>query len=256
MGIHKIIEKLDLNQKQANIYFALLQMGTGRIQEIAKNTSLKRTTTYSILDGLVQRGFVSVLKKGGHREYFAEDPKKLPQLFEREIQEIKRKQTNITEALPELASIYNAHATKPKISFYEGIEGIKRVFNETLELKKGEEILAYASAHDIHSFLGSDYVRNYLEQRVKKGIVQRAIAESSPEAIEHQKNDRQELRKTRLVDKNKFPFSNEINIFRNKMIILSYKDLLGVIIESAEIAKTQRAIFELAWLGAKEIEKK
>jgi hypothetical protein len=36
------------------------------------------------------------------------------------------------------------------------------------------------------------------------------------------------------------------------MLIISYKELLGVVIESAEIARTQKAIFELAWLGAKE----
>ena len=33
-------------------------------------------------------------------------------------------------------------------------------------------------------------------------------------------------------------------------MIASYRDQMGVIIESKEIADTQRAIFELAWLGA------
>lgn len=55
---------------------------------------------------------------------------------------------------------------------------------------------------------------------------------------------------TRLVDKERFPFTNEINIFRNKMIIMSYADLLGVMVESEVIAKTQKSIFELSWLGA------
>lgn len=47
----------------------------------------------------------------------------------------------------------------------------------------------------------------------------------------------------------------EINIFANKLAIISFKEQMGVIIESADVAKTQRAIFELAWLGAKNIKK-
>lgn len=73
---------------------------------------------------------------------------------------------------------------------------------------------------------------------------------------EHQKNDRKENRVTRLVPKDKFPFSNEINIFGNKVMIASFKDQIGVIIESADVARTQRAIFELAWLGTEKYNKK
>ncbi len=62
--------------------------------------------------------------------------------------------------------------------------------------------------------------------------------------------DKEELRQCRLIDIEKFPFKNQINIFGNKIMIASYRDQMGVIIESKEIADTQRAIFELAWLGA------
>ena len=172
-----------------------------------------------------------------------------------EILKIKERQKAIAEVLPELGSLYNANAAKPAIRFYEGLEALKQVFNETLELKKGEEILVYSSAESIHTYLGDVYVKNYLAQRKQKGIIQRAIAEDSLSAQEHLKHDKEELRQTRLVSKEFFPFSNEINIFRNKMLIISYKDFFGVVIESAEIAKTQKAIFELAWIGSKNIKK-
>lgn len=250
MDITANLSKLGLNEKQSALYFSLLQLGTAQIQEIAKKSGLKRTTAYSILDNLIQRGFITMSQKGAHREYTAENPKKLPHVLDEEIYKMKEQQKNLYDIIPELSSFYNKHQTKPKITFYEGLDGLKQVFAETLELADGEEILAYSSAKSIHTFFGDKYVEHYLESRIDRGITQRAIAEDSLEAREHQKNDRAELRLTRLVDKNKFPFSNEINIFRNKICILSYKDLLGVIIESSEIAKTQKAIFELAWIGA------
>jgi len=249
MDIATVLQAVGLNENQVAVYITLLQMGSGEIQDIARKSGVKRTTAYSVLDVLMQEGLVSFVQKGAHREYFAEDPRKLPKLLEEEKRRLNRKQERITEALPELASLYNAHATKPKIRFYEGIDGIKQMFEETLELKSGTEMLAFSSAESIHEYL-RDYVPYYLEQRVAKGIRQRAIAEDSPEAREHQKNDAKELRQTRLVDREQFPFSNEINIFGNKVMIASYKDLLGVIIESVEVARTQKAIFELAWIGA------
>lgn len=252
MNVEQLSQNLNLSQNQALIYYTLLQMGSGRIQEIAAKSRLIRTTTYSLLDSLIKKGFVTMVKKAGHREYFAENPQNIPNILDNEVQKLIEQKNKVTSALPELASLYNIHATKPKIRFYEGLDGLKQIFNETLELNKGEEILAYSSAASIHEYLGDEYVRQYLNRRVKKGIIQRAIAEDSPAGREHRKNDKQELRKTKLVDANKFPFSNEINIFKNKMIIMSYKDLLGVVIESSEIARTQKAIFELAWLGAKQ----
>jgi len=254
MNINNKLENFGLQPKEITIYLNLLQMGSGSIQEISFKCNIKRTTVYSVLDSLIQKGLVSFTKSRGHREYFAEDPAKIPQIIEELSRQLQMKQKNIIDALPELSSIYNIKGTKPKIRFYEGIDGIKTLFEETLQLKSGEETLAYSSAESIHEYL-QEYVPSYLKRRIKKGITQRAIAEDSPEAREHQKNDQKELRQTILVNKDKFPFSNEINIFRNKVSIASYRDLLGVIIESSEIAKTQKAIFELAWIGAKLIEK-
>jgi len=50
-----------------------------------------------------------------------------------------------------------------------------------------------------------------------------------------------------------YPFTNEINIYRNKVAIISLEDeLVAVVIESESIANGQRSIFELAWKGAGE----
>lgn len=246
---------MGLNQTQAKVYLTLLQLGSGYIQEIAKKSALKRTTTYSILDTLVQKGLVSYSKKKAHREYAVEDPKKIPKSLNKEIDKIKQTQQDVLEILPELSSLYNVLKTKPTIRYFEGIEGLKQVFEETLELKKGEEILAYSTAVGVHQYL-DEYIPGYIIRRAKGGIWQRDIVEDSAEARRHQKNDQVEFRETRILPTGRFPFSNEINIFGNKMGIISYKELFGVIIESAEIAKTQKTIFELAWYAADKLQVK
>ena len=61
--------------------------------------------------------------------------------------------------------------------------------------------------------------------------------------------DKENYRELRLVPEKEFTFTNEINIYDGKVAIISYKDkpLIGMIIESLEIANTQRDIFKMAW---------
>ena len=55
-----------------------------------------------------------------------------------------------------------------------------------------------------------------------------------------------------LVNKEQFPFENEVLIFGNVVGIVSLNpdELLGLIVESPTLARTMRAVFDLAWLGA------
>ncbi|MCX6743308.1 MAG: hypothetical protein NT116_03655 [Candidatus Parcubacteria bacterium] len=67
--------------------------------------------------------------------------------------------------------------------------------------------------------------------------------------------NQEQLRTVRLLDHKDFPVNNETNIYANKIAIASYgKEMFAMIIESEEIARAQKAIFELAWKGAEGLE--
>ena len=52
-----------------------------------------------------------------------------------------------------------------------------------------------------------------------------------------------------------FHCSSKTNIYKNKIAIANYeKDIFGMIIESEEIARSQKAVFELAWRGAEDLQ--
>ncbi|KKW10725.1 MAG: Transcriptional regulator, TrmB [Parcubacteria group bacterium GW2011_GWA2_49_9] len=67
--------------------------------------------------------------------------------------------------------------------------------------------------------------------------------------------DEEERREVAFVPSDKYYFSPEINIYDNKVMIASWKEKLGVSIESAEIADAMKKIFELAWAEAKRLDK-
>ena len=117
-------------------------------------------------------------------------------------------------------------------------------------MKSGDEILAYV-ANDTVKYL-EEYALDYVKRRVEKNINLRGIYQDTPELKKYLGSDTAQLRLFKLADSKFFTLKNEINIYADKMIILTYSpEPFGVLIESKEIADTQRAIFEMAWRGAK-----
>jgi hypothetical protein len=95
----------------------------------------------------------------------------------------------------------------------------------------------------------------YYKRRAKKGIPIRAIFPESPDARERASFDTEEIRQSAIVPSEKFGFHPEINIYDNKVMIASWREKLGIIIESAEIADAMKKIYELSWAEAKRLDK-
>ncbi len=68
------------------------------------------------------------------------------------------------------------------------------------------------------------------------------------------KIDKNELRESRLIPTEQYSFTPEIQFFDDKVIIASWKETLGIIIESQEISDSFKVIFELAWQEADRID--
>jgi hypothetical protein len=61
------------------------------------------------------------------------------------------------------------------------------------------------------------------------------------------------LRETREIPLDKYPFRIEGMIYNDKMSFNTIEKggpMVGIIIESKQIAETQKALFDLAWDGA------
>jgi sugar-specific transcriptional regulator TrmB len=241
MKTEQVLEKFGLSSNESRVYLASLEMGLASAQDIAKKAGLKRTTTYSVLSYLVNRGLVSKTLIKNKTRFVAEPPEKLLNLI-REIQ------TSIAKVLPQLEAIYNKSETKPKITFFEGENAIHNVYEDTLK-EKPKEILEWNTDAFFERF-PKDY--NYIEKRVKLGIKARRIAgKGSLWDIVHKPLDEKELAETLIVPKELFDPQIEVNIYNNKVAFMNYAENMSVIIESKAIADAMRQAYELSWRGAK-----
>jgi sugar-specific transcriptional regulator TrmB len=231
-------------EKESAIYLALLALGEGTVIEIASTSSVKRTTVYNLLPTMVQRGLVQSSMRGGKTIYFVDDTRSLQtQLEERE--------SLLASVLPQLQAMHNILPQKPKITFYEGVEGMKEMYMDTIKTcQPGDEIIEFMGIRNLFSLLPREFADFYIAQRMKKKIRVKFISPKFPEAIEALQTEAVQLRESRIVEDESMDmgFQADLEVYRNKVMILSYtENFIGVIIESREISDLLRAVLELVW---------
>lgn len=239
------LSSIGLNEKEAKVYLALLELNNSLPSTIARKSGLKRPTTYVILEQLQKKGLVSHINKKGVLLYRATDPKLL-------LEEEKNKCNRLQTILPELLKLNQKFEITPQMSVYEGREGLIQIMEDTLTTKT--ELLCWANPNIVMGLL-EDYYPSYVKKKVERKIWLKGIFCYDHIGLEFKNKGASELREVHLVPASKFPFKNEINIYDDKVAIISHEDQVGVIIQNQNIADTQRAIFNLAFEYAKILEK-
>ena len=250
-GLKKSLQDIGLAPKEADVYLAILALGRGTASKIARRAHIARTTVYDILGSLFDKELVTLTGREPKQEYVAMSPDQLLEYIRKEFEKKRDDLQVVKDSLvPQLRSIHNV-TNRPKVFLYEGREGMEKVYEDTLTSR--EPIRAYASVGDMHLGLPG-YFPEYYKRRAEKGIAIRAIIPDTEAGVERKALDKNELRESALVPKDKFMFSPEINIYDNKLMIASWKEKLGIIIESSEIADAMKKIYELSWAEAKRLD--
>lgn len=241
------LQKLGLTTEEARIYLACLEINGGPVSVIARKAGVERVSCYHTIENLLKKKLLSQYNKNGVKCFAPEPPEQLMRIAEEKV--------NIAKVLlPELKGLASAVGFKPKIRFYEGREGVERVFTESLTAKR--EILGYTNLQLVTEFF-PDFFRQYTQTKLKKGIKTRYLSPTTVDTVHvldpflPPKYD-PNLIEILLVNKQQLLFENDVLIFGNSVGIVSLNrdELLGLIVESATFARTMKAVFDLAWLGA------
>ena len=253
--IKNVLQNIGLNQKEIKVYLMTLELGSQPASVIARRVEIPRNTTRFLLDKLVDKGLIKKTTRANTQLYTPEEPKNLINLLERQRVDanavIDEKIGQLNETMAELESRYRPESTKPKVTFYEGNDGLTKVYDDTLT--STETIRSFASFDAMHGVL-PDYFKTYYKRRTENQIMIHSIHPDTPLAREKTKHDKEEWRDSRLVPAKQYSFTPEIQFYDNKVVITSLKEKLGIIIESQEVYEAMVVAFELAWKEASRLD--
>lgn len=232
----KELSHLGFSETESSVYLALLELGSGSNTHISRKAGLNRITTFEILKRLSQKGIVSGFKMKGILYFGALNPQIL---IKQQRDSLGLLEKGLTELIQNKADY-----KRPKITTYSTKEGLKQIYEETLLSKT--EILTFINSKDLRDYFGNEYIENYVKQRVKKGIKIRGFWPDDEVGQSDKNEGKSALREVRFLPSG-ITIQNEIQIFDDKVALLSTKDEMGIIIKNQSIAESLRTVWGMLW---------
>ena len=234
------LKELNLSDKEIKVYLSLLMLGQSTVNSIAKKANLNRVTTYDVLKTLSEKGFVSHVIISGIKHFEAVDPSKF-------IDFLTEKQEKIEAVLPQLDAIKASLTKKPEIEMYEGINGLKSIFNDILKEKKETWFIGDPKMLDALQF----YFPHFIKQKRKQRIFSKVITEDCKAMRKYKKEAPKKYINMKFTDK-KVEMTKVI--YSNKIAFLTFKEKnsIGILIDNKDISNTERKLFDILWDSSEE----
>ncbi|NOS68074.1 MAG: hypothetical protein HOO67_06995 [Candidatus Peribacteraceae bacterium] len=259
--IEAFLQTLGLNENEIKIYLYLLTHGESIASIIAKRLTMKRATVYQVLETLESKELVSSFEKNKVAHFDAVDPEDIVRLCEQRVSQMQRIREKADVLKGEFKKLRERGKMptleiRGKIKYYEGMDAVTDLINETLEEKHSEQLCFGLNTY--HAELAGDDWGQYTKLRVKKGMHVKSIQPDTEAAIEYKSRDKDELRETLLVPHEKFPGRCEINLIGNMIAIYTTRGQspMGMKMYNKDMAEALTSLFRLAWERAEFYDKK
>lgn len=231
---------------EIKIYETLLEYGHLQARKVSSLSKVPRVTTYQNLQKLIDKGLVKKVKEGKVDAFEAVSPSVLNSIVGLKTQETESQRFSFERMLPELLSVYAKGMKRPSISFYEGVSGFVKIYDDILNEGKNLDIIA--SAHKVEEY--QDIIQEYRKKQEKAGIQIRALV---PRSNDPAKKGRRALplpkdKNIKAILEDDLSLDGQLIIYGDKVAITHFSgEVSHVLIENKYIAKMFRQIFGFMW---------
>lgn len=242
--LKKGLLQLDLTEKAILCYVALLESGSSSIQDISRLTGVNRVTIYAAIEELKSKRLVFETRKGRRKLLVAESPDGLKNILEEKKNKIGEEEKILENfILPTLKAVDARQENKPQIKFFEGIEGIYKVYDDYI--LKSMNVLGCGSYDSVMKVSGWEVEKKYIEQMRKKKIFFRGILEDTEINRKFDEISKGVMHNKFLPEGKKV--SSDILVFGSMLALISYEKKSATLIEDESIAEALKMYLEFMW---------
>ena len=247
--INGLLKTLGFNDKETEVYLAVLKHGKITPGSLASAVNLKRTTVYIIAKELVKKGIIAEDLGSANLYLLAKPPQDLASLIKKQEKELEEKRLVVSKAVEELKNINKASAYPiPKIVFVQESEIENHLYKQTP--KWDESILKHGGASygfQDHTFVQyyEDWIDWYWETGSDPRTEWRLLSNKIAEKIKKKKYSRRQIRFWQ--ESQNFQATTWIMGDYVAMIVTNQRPHYLVEIHDATLAHDQREVFKGIW---------
>ena len=243
MNLQESLKNLGLNEKEAKVYLALLQLGSTTAYSVALRSGLKKPTTYVILGQLVEKGFAKQIPGAKKQLFSPESPEYIFAMTEERFLHSK-------EALPELLAMRKQKDQKVSTFYYEGIKGYKEMYYKLINEVGQKEVLGfYAHVEDSPQEL-IDFWAEINDYQEKIKVNRRVITTHHNMYLENPTLKAMldsQMVKLKGLGKDKYNSNISLEVYGDYTVIASHRFLQAVVMDNPDVSNVISQIFEIVW---------
>lgn len=241
----QLFKSMGFSESAAKVYMSALELGPSPVQNIARKIGLSRMTCYTVIETLIKEGLMSTMKRGKKTLYTAESPERLHSFMQSRVKLMEGTLKELEHEINTLKLLQRGE--KPVVKMFEGIEGIRAIADDILQTNP-EIINEFGNLDAVHKIYTAEELLPLREALDAKKIIAHSILGMEEVAFKKRGSSKVKI----LKGKEGTSFSGDISVYENKIALMALRGkLIGVLIESEEIANTMRALFKLAWENEK-----
>jgi sugar-specific transcriptional regulator TrmB len=239
--LSEVLHDLGLSENEAQVYVTSLSLGPTTILKIAKSSQIRRTTVYSVIETLKNKGLMHIKPAGLKQLYVAEHPDRLENIIE-------SKKRALQKLLPEFQALYNLKGGESTVKYYEGLSAVKNIYETILDpLKPGDDYLVIGDIEKFFSNADKKFFEDFLEKRIKSRVKARLLVIESDRAHnmkQFARNMNHEVKILPLGSK----LSVDTMIVPGKVTIFNMEEPISAIsLENNAMVEMHKELFEIIW---------
>jgi sugar-specific transcriptional regulator TrmB len=253
----QILSAANLNPDEASIYETLVTNGSMGAGMLLKKVQIKRGLLYKTLERLKKRDLVIEQIRRGRAVFSATPPDAILRLAEDAAEKAEKNKAAISSALAEMKAKYALATERPVFRFFEGVEGLRKLYEEKLESPAKEYYFVRPLKAGVYREVFGDWFSYFLKKRSELGVATHALTPDDPDANHDPAVDKKRVVTRTWTRPSDYTAPIEINVSGNRTEIVSFgKEIFAVAIDNKPIAQAFTELIKLAITGAKTIEVK
>jgi DNA-binding MarR family transcriptional regulator len=242
MQIQDLID-IGLTNQQAITYSLLVDNGSMKPANVAKQLNLSRTNAYKILDSLVELGLIQKITKSKTITYAPKSPLALANLTSTYRAEAVKREQTAGKLIKEMLVNFSKHTSKPNIELFIGQNKVTDAYLKQIDL--GEDIKFIHTKADV-PMMGFETMHELRVKPARLGNKRRAIM-AYPESgnINYESHKRSKLDIT-WAETSLYDHPVEWSVTESSLLIASYdREPQAILIVDPTIAAAFSSIWSL-----------
>ena len=269
--VYAALENLGLSTSEIKVYIESLKYKKIAPYALAKALRMPRTTVYDVMLNLALKGLITIRESQGLEKQQTwiepKNPSKLREMIFNRRKELAAEEVDLVDILPLLKGEYIKHVDNANFQYFPGVEGAKQVMKQTFEAKGNSTLRVFESLMPMDTLgkklINTDVDVSLASKRTTNTAIKSLMALNKWTkhvlSYQHKRNvDYVKLHNFRYIDNPLIQINLDISLLGDtvRCVCAQENEAWGLIIKSAQLAKTLASVFDILWVTAQKISEK